>query len=191
MKAVFKNRSYWTALAITLGLLGLVVLYVLEFPYFDRTLNVRSLIGWSVAIGVLLGAWLGYRFRHQAGDLTEGIQLYVFFIVMSALFMPLFGSLSNRMLTWRKAVPVPVEFIDQEARYASRFGLIKEVEVKLNQYFIFFYKDQELYRIKSDVPLFSGKVQGDTVRLPMKRGLWGYEVVLPGKKLDLPDEDYE
>lgn len=191
MKNLFNNRSFWTALAVALGLLGLVTLYVLEFRYFDRTLHVGSLIGWSVTVGVLLGSALAYRFREKAGDLTERIQLFVFFIVLSALFMPLFGSLTNRLLSWRETRNVAVEFIDQEARYASRFGLMEEEKATPNQFFIFFYKGDELYRIKSDEPLFATAERGDTVPLPMKRGLWGYEVVLPGKGGNLPAKNQE
>lgn len=179
-----ERPNYLKAFAVVLLLLGGVVLYALEFRYFNLTLQVRSLVLWSVAAGVVLGAFLGYRYQRKTREQVEKIQIYAFFILLSAVFMPLLGSLSNRLLSLSEIAPVPVEFLQEEARYADRFGITKGDTVRPNEYFLFFYKDGDIHRIKTTTPEFSGKERGDTILLPIRKGLWGYEIVRPDA---LPD----
>jgi len=172
-----RRRNYLQAFAIALALLGLIALYALEFRYFNRMLHASGLVGWSLLAGALIGALLGYRFRHRGEDRVERVQIYLFFIVLTALFMPLFASLSNRLLAMQEPRQVPVEFVKEEGRYANRFGIPEQDTVQADQYFIFFYKDGGIYRIKSESPLYPGKERGDTITIPLQRGLWGYELV--------------
>lgn len=172
-----KNRPYLIALAVTVALLGLIVVYVQEFSVFNRTLHSSRLAVGGLIAGVILGAVLGYRFSRQANDVTERLQVYVFCIVLSALFMPLWASLTNRWFPRQRARPVPVEFIEEQARYVDRFGPIKGEQPKPNRYVSFFYYQGKLYRIQTDTPRFAGHERGDTVLVGMKRGLWGAEVV--------------
>lgn len=172
-----KRRNYLQAFAIVLAVLGVIALYALEFRYFNRTLHAAALVGWSLLAGALLGALLGYRFRHRAEDQVERVQIYVFFIVLTALFAPLFASLSNRILAPEEPRQVPVEFVKEEGRYANRFGIPEQDSVQADHYFLFFYRDGGIFRIKSETPLFPDKERGDTISIPLQRGLWGYEVV--------------
>jgi len=70
---------------------------------------------------------------------------------------------------------VPVEFVEESARYAGRFGAGETATA--NTYFTFFYKNQKLFKIQTRQPVFPGAKRGDIVELPLKRGLWGFDVV--------------
>ncbi len=177
MKKGWTEHPHILGLLGTLFILSLVVLYALEFRYFDRTLGFGRLLGWSLPVGAVLGGLLGYRFQRQGRERLERIQIYVFFIVLCTLFAPLFASLSNRLLSWRSPRPVAVEFAGTDPRYASRFGLTKDEVPEANQYHLFFYRDDRLHRIKTEAPRFPEAEQGDTVVLNMKRGLWGFDIV--------------
>ena len=177
MKNWWSQHPRITGLIATALILGLVVLYVLEFRYFNRTLGFGRLLWWSLPVGAAVGAALGYRFRKQGGDRLERVQLYVLFIVLCTLFAPLFASLSNRLLSPRAARSVSVEFAGVEPRFSSRFGVMEEEKPAANQFYLFFYYDGQLHRIRTDSLRFPEAERGDTVQLMLKRGLWGKEVV--------------
>jgi len=175
------NRPYAYALLLTLLIVGLIVLYVFEFPYINRTLHGGRLVLGALLTGAILGGFLGYRYRHQAADLTEQVQLYLFFMVLTALFMPLFASLSNRLLSWQPVQQVTVEFVEEDSRFVSLYGLTKDEQMRPNRYYLFFYYQGELFRIQTNTPLATGLEQGDALQLPLKKGLWGFEVAQPEK----------
>lgn len=155
----------------------LIVLYVFEFSHFNRTLNARRLVVGSLLVGVILGVILGRRFQDSGEDMTEKIQIYVFFIFICGLFMPLFGSLANRLLSFSAATPVPVEFVEEKPFYSSLYGMLRGERARTTGYYLFFYKDQRLHRIENKQPMFPNAQQGDTVAVPVKRGLFGVEFV--------------
>lgn len=167
----------FTSILIVLSLLCLITLYVLEFRWFDRTAGMRTLALYAMAAGALAGAALGRHFATQAGNTVEKVQLYVFFIVICSLFAPLFASLSNRLLSFSASRQEQVQFFQEQPYYASRSGPIKGEKVRPTGYYTFFYYRGQLRRIKSGRPLFPDAKRGETVILPMKRGLWGFDVI--------------
>ena len=183
-REILKTREYLIYGGLGLIFILLVVLYVFEFRVFDRTLEVKTLVIRSLLFGILPGAWLGYLFRRSGKDLTEKVQIYVFFILMSVLFMPLFGSLTNRMLSFRPVRTVQVELEGETPFYASRFGVIKGEKIEPTGFYTFFYYNGHLERLKSKQALFPGKERGDQVDLDLRKGLWGYDLVVPGKEQD-------
>lgn len=156
----------------------LIVLYVFEFKYFNLALGIKPLILGALLFGLLLGLFLGYRFRKSGTDLTERVQIYVFFVFLCVIFMPLFASLSNRLLSFNAIHQEEVEFVEQNASYSSRMGVIKGEHIKPNNYHSFFYRDNQLYRVKTKSPLFSpDQERGDRVSISVQKGLWGIEWV--------------
>ncbi len=160
-------------------LLAMVVLYALEFKYFHLTFNLQGLILKGVVVGLIVGVELGWWFRRHAEDLTERIQLYVFFIVLSMVFMPLLVSLSNRFVTLKPSASINVDYVGTEAFYSDRFGLIKGQKVEPTGYYLFFYYNNRLQRIELKAPIFKDSVRGATITLPVWQGIWGHQVILP------------
>ncbi len=167
--------------ALGLALLGLVVLYVFEFKYFNLTLNLRGLIFKGLVAGLILGLVLGRLYYKQGRDLTERIQLYVFFVVLSMVFMPLFVSLSNRLLSFKPPSSLSVEYVGTEAYFSDRFGVTKGQQIKPTGYNLFFYHDNQLKKIRLDYPLFQDSLRGAMITLPVRAGLWGHKVILPDR----------
>ncbi len=164
-------------LLITLGIVGLIVLYVFEFEWLNRTFHSRSLVFIFLLLGALVGYLLSKKLRKTGKDWVEKLQLTLLIAVPLALFAPLLGSLSNRLLSFRAEQSIPVELVEEKAYFASIFGVLQDEKVKPTGYRSFFYKDQQLLRLQSKTPLFEGAEQGDTVQLPLKKGLWGFEFV--------------
>jgi len=164
------------ALAV-LVFFGLILLYVFEFQYFNRTLGVKRLVLGSVLIGLVLGGLAGLRWSRRGKDLTERLQRFFIPFLLIPLFMPLFGSLSNRLLSFRSYRTAPVEFVKEEGRYSDRYGAIRDQPIEPNRYYLFFYYRDEMYRVQYGESRFSNFQRGDTIQLRMKTGLWGAKIV--------------
>ncbi len=164
-------------LLITLGIIGLIVLYVFEFEWLNRTFHSGRLVFIFLLLGAIVGYFLSKKFRKTGKDWIEKLQLTLLIAVPLTLFAPLLGSLSNRLLSFRAAHSILVEFVEEKPYFASIFGVLQDEKVKPTGYRSFFYKDQQLIRLQSKTPLFERAVQGDTVQLQLKKGLWGFEFV--------------
>ena len=172
-----KEKLLYISLALTIFLV--IFLYANEFRYFDSTLHVGGLILWSLMFGLIVGALAAFFYcKNRISNLTEKVKIYVFFIVVALFFMPLLASLSNRLISFQPVKSTEVELAKETANFSSRYGLLKGEEPVPNHYYLFFYKDGELYRIETKAPRYTGKKRGEKIRLPIKKGLWGYEVVV-------------
>lgn len=174
MPYTLKERLGYTTAGF--ALLGMVVIYALELSWFNRTIGMQRLALFSLAGGAFAGLALGHRFAQREYGLTEKIQIYIFFGLSCTIFGPLFGSLSNRLLS-PPSTPAPVEFISQTARYASRSGPLTGEKAAPNLYAIEFYYRQDIRQITSLTPITAPEARGDTIWLNMLPGLWGFEVV--------------
>lgn len=161
--------------SLAIFLLVLIVLYVLEFPYFSNTFGVKKLVVASLVVGGLLGGIIGYFFRKEAEDLTERIQIYVFFIILTMIFMPLIGSLSNRLLSFQAAATEQVEFVQVEPFFTDRFGILKGEKVKPNAFHTFFYRQDCLSYIRTKTNIFSLAQTGDLINITTRKGFWGFD----------------
>lgn len=170
-------REYAIYGGLGLLLIGLIVLYILEFDHFNRTFEPGRMLGASAIVGALLGALLAYRLSRGAKEMIERVQIYVFCIALCAIFAPLLGSLSNRLLSFQPAREEPFIFFQQKPFAEKPFGVLQGEEVKADGYYLFFFREGKLERIKVKEPLSGSPRQGDTIYLPVRRGLWGVEWV--------------
>ena len=169
------KKEYLLYSAIGIGVLALIVFYVLEIYYINRTFKVGWLMGISALVGLAAGGWIAYNLRQTGKDLTEKIELYVFCMLMGAFFAPLLGSLSNRLLSFHPVRQEAVEFVKQEGYKSDRFGILQGEEVELDGYYLFFLRHGKVERITTKIPLPPDIQRGDTLYLPTKKGLWGFE----------------
>lgn len=163
---------------IAVGVLALPIAYTFEINYFNRTLHAAKLVVIAIVIGAIIGTWLGYRLQKGITDVVGKMRMYAVCVIGTILLMPLLLSWSNRVLSFHAVQQVPVEFVEESPRYASRFGVAAGERAQVNYYIIFFYKDQDLLNIHTTKPLFPDATRGDTVSLPIKKGLW-FDVVQP------------
>lgn len=164
--------------SLGLFLLAMIVLYVFEFPYFSNTFGVQKLVFISLIIGAIIGIVIGYLLRKDAEDLTERIQYYVFFIILSMIFMPLLASLSNRLFSFQKETTEQVRFVEITPFYADRFGILKNEKVKPNAYHTFFYRENDLCYIRTKSNVYTSAQPGESISIQTREGFWGFDYAI-------------
>lgn len=169
-------------IAIALLLVGGIALYVLEFYYFQRTFELRPLLLIPAALGVALGAALGWKLSRDAEDEVEQIQVYLLCIVLSALFLPLLASLSNRLLSPHPVVWEDVVFFEEKAYVSDRFGMIGDEPAKPRGYYLFILRKGKLERIDNRHSMSPAPERGEIILIPVRKGLWGASWVLSDKQ---------
>ncbi|MFN7119590.1 MAG: hypothetical protein ACK4TA_22530 [Saprospiraceae bacterium] len=172
------NSPPFKLVLVALGFLALPILYSVEIQYFNRTLHAGKLTLIAAIIGAIIGIGLGYWLQKQATDVVGSMRIYALCTIGCTLAMPLLVSLSNRLLHFHPVQNVPVEFVESSPRYSSRFGAASSEAVQPDNYITFFYKEQELLNIHTREALFPAAERGDTVTLPIQKGLWGFEIVV-------------
>lgn len=165
----------WKIALIAIVVITIPVLYTLEVNPLNRTLHAGRMMAISLVIGLVIGTLLGYHFQKAATEVVGRIRTYAVCIILSTLVLPLLVSLSNRLLSFQSTERVEVEFIEESPRYSSRFGAYEAAQA--NSYLTFFYKAEQLHRIQTPQSIFPNAQRGDQVKLPIKKGLWGFEIV--------------
>lgn len=171
--------SLKTKLSIFLSLLvllGVIVLYVLEFQWFQNYFGAKRLVLGALAAGLVVGLVLGFLLRKKADEQVEKMQLWAACITLPIMVMPLLVSLTNRLFA-QQPVPTKVEFWEEKAYTMNRFGQLKGQRPEASGYYVFVVKDGKMVRLESDQPVFPAAQQGDTVELPLRKGLFGVEFV--------------
>lgn len=169
------NYRIISALA-AIGIILLIALYAKESEHFNRTLDAGLLVRNSVLTGLAAGTAAGLFAVRRSKSQEDRLPVFLLCFFFCALFAPLLGGMSNRVFAG-EAVPVSVEVHLEEAFSKPRFGLLKSEKTPASGYHSFFYLDGRLRKIQSNTPVFSGKRRGDTVQLPFKKGLWGFDFV--------------
>lgn len=176
MKLPWRQRMGWLFAALVL--IGLIVLYVLEFWWMDNTIEVEGLVINSLVVGTLAGAVLGWWLGRKAEDYYDRFRIVVLCMFLAALFAPLAGSLSNRLLAgpveWRELEVVRVEQFAQ-----SRLGFMKGEQVQPDGYYLFAFHGRGLERFRFRQLPEPLPHRGQKIRVPVRHGFWGFEVVLP------------
>lgn len=162
---------------ITAGIIGLFILYAFEFTYFNRTFYIQRLAIIAIILGMVMGAVSAWRLQKWATSQLERLQLYIACILFAAIFMPLFASLTNRLLSFHPVEKLPVEFVEEKPYFNSRFGITSEGQARPSSHRSFIYWKEDLLGLQTETPLFSEAKRGDTIQLAIKKGLWGFEFV--------------
>ncbi len=162
-----------TAVAV---LFGLIWLYTREYPVFTNTLQVSRLVLGAFLFGFLLAAALLYALRRHlmpwANHVPE-VLLIVFFI---PLFMPLFASRLNR--AGGTVEHRPFEFVAEAPYVASAYGWLRYRPIEASGYRLVVRDGGRLRRFQyKSQPYFPLTQPGDTILLPVRRGLLGVEVM--------------
>lgn len=173
MKAKYKILAWLGMLAFV----GLITVYTFEFHWIENTFDAGKLVSRSVFAGVLAGILTGFLWRKKADDLVARLRLWSACLLLPAMFAPLIGSLTNRLLSPHPERLIHVEFWQETAYAEERFGFIKGEKVEPEGYYIFVVRDGEIKRFDSKIPRFPSVQRGDQIELPVKKGLWGFDVL--------------
>lgn len=168
----------------TLALFGVIGLYIHEFQWFQNYLHPQNMVLWSLAIGLLAGLGLGFYFQKRGEELVDRIQIWTVCIVIATLPMPLLASLSNRIFASQNPMETQVQFW-QSSKHIIRGSVGSKPYLFIQQvnkedvagYFIFLIIDGEMVRVESKIPRFEGVEQGQTVTVPIRKGLLGVDFV--------------
>ena len=158
-------------------IIGLGLLYVLEFRWFNLTIDLQKLVVRSLLIGSVVGLFFGYHYQRFATDLTENIQLYVFFLVLAWIFSPLLGSMTNRLLAFGEGRVETTTIYHVEARHTSSYGLLKGEKITANQWRISLETTEGLLEINSKNTVLNDAKKGDQLLIRLKKGLLGAEFI--------------
>lgn len=164
-----------------LGIFGVIALYVQEFQWFQNYLNPKNMVLASLLFGLALGLALGFRFQKNGSELVDKMQIWTVCVVVSILPMPLLASFANRLFAEQKPHEAKVEFWEEKQHLIGRsptiYGFIEGNNKTEMGYFIFLIIDGELVRVKSQTPRFPNISQGDSVVVPIRKGLLGVDFV--------------
>lgn len=168
------TKEYITGISIMILILGSIFLYAFEIKHFNNTFGVKSLVIRSLLFGAMIGIGLGHYLSREISDSLERMKIYIFCTVLTAIFMPLLGGLSNRYLSFEEPQAIEVELFDQKVFGQSRFGNVKG-QVNKDGYYIFIIKDQKIERLKTKNLVFLEAEKGGMIPIQVKEGFWGYD----------------
>lgn len=168
-----KERVIYTGLGLVF--LGMLVLYVFEFPHFDRTGDVSYLVLFAGVAGVLTGALIARNYRHVAKGPTETMQIYVFCIGVSLMFMPLLVSLSNRLLSFHPFEEEKALVLEADKRITERFGILKGDKIPGQKIRMTVEINHQIMRYTTDEVDSKLPMRGDTILVKTRQGLWGFK----------------
>ncbi|MCF8244448.1 MAG: hypothetical protein K9J37_00110 [Saprospiraceae bacterium] len=164
-----------------LAMLGIIALYVQEFQWFQNYINPRRMVFGALALGGLVGFGLSFYFQKNGEELVDKIRIWITCLIVPVLLMPLVASLTNRLFAERKVHETKVEFWEEKRHLIGRsptiYGFLEGDKKDDMGYFIFVIINGELVRVKSKTPQFPNAVQGDSVVVPIKKGLLNVDFV--------------
>ena len=165
------------------ALLGVMVfivlmgLYVREFQFFSNTIDVQWLIVRSLLLAFVLAAGVVWRYRARFSPWERHLPEALFILILGPLFAPLAASLLNRSTS--AYAYQSFEFIAERPYYASNFGLLKGEKPSPLGYFLTVREHDKGYRFRYKKQVYFPLTQpGDTIMLPIKKGLLGFRVML-------------
>ena len=155
----------------------IISLYVNEFSWFANTFDRNKLILIGVFIGLIVGLAIAYKLMRANQELIEKFQLSIGMMVLGAMLMPLIFSMTNRLFAFSNPTEESVEFVKNEAFNESRFGKIPQENP--DGYYTFVVRKGTVIRLSTKKPIYQENQKGDQVILPIKKGLWGFEIAYP------------
>lgn len=159
------------------GFFIMIFLYANEFSWYANTFGRNRMIMIALLMGGLAGLGVAHKLQRENQEVIEKFQLYIGLMVVGAVLMPLCFSLTNRVLSFQKVTEESVEFVKSEGFNESRFGRIPQEQP--DGYFAFVIRDDAVIRLTTRTPIYQEAQRGDRVLLPIKKGLWGFEIAYP------------
>ena len=173
MKINYKITAWLFVVAIIL----LIVFYVFEFDYIGNTIGFESLIWKSLAAALILGVYLGYRFQNKGEEQVDKIRIWSASLLFPLFFAPWLGSLTNRLIPRGQMENKVFEYVEERPFAASAYGFLQGEEIKEDGCYLFVFYNGKIRRLKRPTCQFFNKNNGDEIILPVRKGLWGHEII--------------
>ena len=75
-----------------------------------------------------------------------------------------------------------VAFFEEKPYVSDRFGVMKDQEVEPRGYYLFFFRNGSLERIDNRHAMSPKPERGDTILIPVRKGLFGVKWVVSDKR---------
>lgn len=162
---------------VVLILLGTILGYVREVPYFSNTFDIRYLFFRFLLFGGIIGAIAGWFLMQKLIDRSDRVPLILVCFVAGLAIFPLVGISSNHFFAKKKPLSMKVIFQKEEALRTSRMGVVKNSVVTVDAFYVYFTKDYQVDRIRTKNQSFRNIEAGQEIELPVKHGFWGFDFV--------------
>ncbi|MEZ4955844.1 MAG: hypothetical protein R2825_19960 [Saprospiraceae bacterium] len=170
----YKTKAWGLAILVVIVL----VFYVMEFGHLGNTLFATGLIKKSLVFALVIGIYLGWRLQSQGSEQVDKIRIWAACILLSLFFAPMVGSISNRVLSFGKITNKSFEFMEEKAFASSAYGFLKDETIEADGCYLFVFYEGAIHRLKRKQCIYWDRKRGDVINLPVKKGLWGYEIVM-------------
>ncbi len=177
IKSESSRNNIKKIVAGAIGFFILISLYVNEFSWFANTFDRNKLIFIGLFLGLLAGLGVAYKLMREDQEIIEKFQLTIGMMVIGAMLMPLIFSMTNRLGAFSSPMEESVEFVKNDAFNESRFGKIPQENP--DGYYAFVVRKGTVIRLTTKTPIYQENQKGDRVLLPIKKGLWGFEIAYP------------
>jgi hypothetical protein len=172
-----ERRARLTALGFTLLFLGLIGLYVREFPLLSNTFQVKRLIAGAMLLGTTGGAGFLYAKRARFTPLRRHLPELASILTVVVLFSPLLFSLLNRGLG--KTEDQAFEFVSETPYLASSYGILKGDKIKPTGYYLVVRENGRTHRLQYKKQAYYPITRpGEQILLPVRKGLLGFRVAM-------------
>lgn len=175
MKSESRTRLF--ALLAVLAFFGLVWLYAREFSVLYNTIGAKTLVGAAMLAGFVIAGSALWRWRQRFTPWERHMPEVLFILLFCVLIAPLFVSLLNRSLG--STENQSFEFVSESPYLASNYGVLKGEKIKPTGYYLTVTEDGKAFKFKySSQPYYPITKPGESVLLPVRKGLFGFRVIL-------------
>jgi hypothetical protein len=182
---ILKDPVFWKAAFGTLLFFLFIWTYVKEFDHFNLMFRSKRLVIPALLIGGSSGLILGLYLQRAYRDTVVRLQIVMACLFALLIVAPLLASVSNRLLSRQPLRYEEVEFVQERAFFSSRFGAIKGESQMPTGFYLFFYYEGRLMRISLEKSYFETAEDGDLISIPVKKGFWGIDFMVPSRMGEL------
>ncbi len=170
-------KIFLKSILVVAVLLGIILGYVREVPYFSNTFEIRYLFFRFALLGILIGILIGWLLTKNATDKSDRLPIMLFSIIGALAVFPLLGVNTNHSFAKNDPLSIQVIFQKEEPLRTSRFGVAKTTTLTVDAFYLYFVKAGEVDRIRTKTQSFRHVAPGQEIELPIKHGFWGFNFV--------------
>ena len=177
LKIQYRMKIFLKSILAVAVILGIILGYVREVPYFSNTFEIRFLFFRCALFGILMGILIGWLLSKNAEDKSDRLPIMMFSIVGGLAVFPLLGISTNHLLAKNDPLSIKIIFKKEEPLRTSRFGIAKNTTLTVDAFYLYFIKEGEAERIRTKTQSFRNVEPGQEIELPIKHGFWGFTFV--------------